>query len=101
MGRPKGSTGAKARAVELLMQRHNYDPVEALIVLVKDGDPEFGIPLDIEMRIGIHKELAKYAYPMRKAIEIEQGAGPITMTIVSGIEGAPGSAIEPDDLGID
>lgn len=100
MGRPKGATGAKSRAVTLLMQRRDYDPIEELITLLQDGDPDLGIPLDIDTKIGIHKELAKYLYPMRKAIEIEPGAGPITFAMISGIEGPPGSAIT-EDLGID
>lgn len=100
-GRPKGSTGEKARLVELIMQRYDYDPIEAMVLLVTKGDEELGLPIDLDMKITLHKELAQYRYPKRKAIEIESGAGPLNLVVYSGIEGPPGSDIEPDDLGLD
>ena len=101
-GRPTGRTGEKSRSVVLMMQRYGYDPIEAMIVLVTEGDPDLGMPLDLDARIGLHKELAQYRYPKRKAIEIEPGSGPITFVMSSGIEGPPGSAVpEPDELGLD
>jgi len=102
MGRPKGVTGEKSRMVSLIMQRYDYDPIEAMVKLVKDGDDELGLPIDLDMKIALHKELAQYRYPKRKAIEIEPGAGPLNLVVYSGIEGPPGSdAPEPDDLGLD
>lgn len=105
-GRPKGSTGAKSRAVEKLMREHGFNPIEAMIVLVTKGeelfDGEFW-PLHIEHRITLLKELAQYFAPKLKAMEIELGAGPLNLAVVSGIEGSPGSAVpdDIDDLGID
>ena len=93
--------GAKGRAIALMMRRHNYDPIEAMITLVTKGEEliegEF-FALPIDMRVSLHKELAQYRYPKRKAIEVNMGAGPLPIRVFSGIEGVPGSAVPDDDL---
>jgi len=99
-----GRSGAKGRMVEQIMRRHDYNPIEAMVVLVTKGeeiDEDDHIPLPLDLQVAIHKELAQYRYPKKKAIEVSTGAGPLAIAVVSGIEGAPGSAVPDDDLGID
>lgn len=79
MARPKGSAktgGRKAgtlnksnssqiEKIQNLCDSYNLDPFEALLKLSSD------LSLDINLRVGILKEIAQYIYPKRKSIEID------------------------------
>ena len=79
MARPKGipktggrktgtlnkSNSSQIEKIQDLCASYNIDPFEALLKL--SNDPS----LDINLRVGILKEIAQYVYPKRKSIEID------------------------------
>jgi len=76
-GRPKGTKGKKTIEVEEMMAKHNCDPIEAMIRLAKmaeedaqaEDTPKDRLP-HYQFAGQMHKELASYRYPKRKAIEL-------------------------------
>lgn len=82
LGRPRGSKNKDTRELEDIAARVGVNPFEALCLILK-GDkrklgydvPDIGmIPADwqlpLEMRIQAAKELCRYLYPQRKAVEL-------------------------------
>lgn len=60
-GRQKGTTNK--RTLEFIEALGSFDPVKALIDLYKKTE-------DDGIKLGVLKEMLKYIYPQRKAIEV-------------------------------
>ncbi len=80
-GKPKGLISKRTQLVLEKMEKKNYDPIDAMIDLALDP------MVDIEMKIGIHKDLAKYSYPKVTNPDQSQaggsGQGGVTVNIVN------------------
>ena len=74
-GRGKGSKNKKTLLVEDMMERHEYSPIESMIILAQDTKTDLGI------RAKLHSDLACFVYPKRKAIEHSGGSGRIIINI--------------------
>ena len=61
-GRAKGVPNKFTRSVMEICQEMNFDPVQGLIELARCAEDEGN-------RVTAHKELMKYIYPQRKAVE--------------------------------
>jgi hypothetical protein len=76
-GRPKGSKNRISTEVKDILRRAKVDPVTELLKISR----ERGVEVDVRLRVFC--ELAKYIYPQRKATEISGPAGaPLTITVV-------------------
>lgn len=71
-GRQKGTLNKRTRArrlgVEELLAKYGYDPLEAMIA--EASNPA----TDPEVRRGLHREIAAYAYPKLRATEANVSA---------------------------
>lgn len=69
-GRPKGSLNKKTLDLFDLCSKERIDPFRELLKLCKDGDPQ--------IKLTALKEVCRYLYPVRKAIEVTgEDGGPI------------------------
>lgn len=61
-GRKKGTPNKKTELLQQKLERHNYDPIDALVALIPELDPK--------SKAHVALELMQYVYPKRKAIEL-------------------------------
>ena len=59
------TNSSQIEKIQNLCDSFKLDPFEALLKLSSD------LSLDINLRVGILKEIAQYVYPKRKSIEID------------------------------
>jgi hypothetical protein len=61
-GRKAGTPNKKTQDLFEKCEKHGVDPFESLLLIARDGEKE-------ETRMQACKELCKYLYPQRKAVE--------------------------------
>lgn len=77
--RPKGRMSQLAMQAREIMDKHGYNPIEALIEIATD---EENTPLDL--RIQSHKELCKYYAPQLKSMDVNHAIkGSISFKLMS------------------
>ena len=62
-GRKSGTPNKRTQEVLEIFKRYHYNPIISMIKIAQDQD------VGIEIRKDMHKELAQYGFPKRKAIE--------------------------------
>lgn len=65
VGTPNKANILKQEHLELLLTKHDFDPMEALFkIAIDESNP-------LEVRVGVLKEIVGYLYSKKKAIELE------------------------------
>lgn len=62
-GRKKGTLNKSKQTVEDICQLMGYDPIRALIKIAQTSN-------DVAVQASCAKEVAKYVYPVKKAVEV-------------------------------
>jgi len=91
-GRPKGAKNKRSFIAELTVARHNYDPLDTLIEIAKGDWKALGFEsktkttytmngieveeehIPLQERNKAAKEVAKYLYSAKQAVELSTGA---------------------------
>jgi len=90
-GRPKGANGRKSRTLEERMACMGVDPLEQLVEIAVEARSQG----DLHLAVSAFKELARYVYPMRKAVDDREAAGASQPTIIKLITRVPASPEQP------
>lgn len=93
-GRPKGAKGRKSRTLEERMARMGVDPLEQLVEIAVEARGQG----DLHLAVSAFKELARYVYPMRKAVDDRELVGASEPTIIKIITRVPASPEQPGVL---
>ncbi len=93
-GRPKGAKGRKSRTLEERMARMGVDPLEQLVEIAVEARGQG----DLHLAVSAFKELARYVYPMRKAVDDRDTSGTSQPTIIKLITRVPASPEQPGVL---
>jgi hypothetical protein len=93
-GRPKGAKGRKSRTLEERMAGMGVDPLEQLVEIAVEARSQG----DLHLAVSAFKELARYVYPMRKAVEDRSLATASEPTIIKIITRVPASPEQPGVL---
>ena len=89
-GRPKGSRGRRTKSVEERIAKHGVDPIEALVGIGVEAR-EAG---DLALAASVFKELARYLYPQRKAVDPAAVQGPQIIEVITGVPRCPDDPLE-------
>ena len=65
LGKPNKRTTARQLAVQALCDKYHFDPLEAMIVMVRDTT------LDDALRVALLKEITQYVRPKLRAIIVQ------------------------------
>jgi hypothetical protein len=93
-GRPKGAKGRKSRTLEERMARMGVDPLEQLVEIAVEARGQG----DLHLAVSAFKELARYVYPMRKAVDDRETKSASEPTIIKIITRVPASPEQPGVL---
>ena len=93
-GRPKGANGRKSRTLEERMACMGVDPLEQLVEIAVEARSQG----DLHLAVSAFKELARYMYPMRKAVDDREALGASQPTIIKLITRVPASPEQPGVL---
>lgn len=93
-GRPKGAKGRKSRTLEERMAGMGVDPLEQLVEIAVEARSQG----DLHLAVSAFKELARYVYPMRKAVDDREARGASEPTIIKIITRVPASPEQPGVL---
>jgi hypothetical protein len=93
-GRPKGAKGRKSRTLEERMAGMGVDPLEQLVEIAVEARSQG----DLHLAVSAFKELARYVYPMRKAVDDRGPAVASEPTIIRLITRVPASPEQPGVL---
>lgn len=77
-GRPKGSPNKRSLQYLEVLEKHNFCPASAMIEIYEEARKEYEAHDDpqiksyyLKISSDMAKEMATYAYPRRKAVEVE------------------------------
>jgi hypothetical protein len=93
-GRPKGAKSRKSRTLEERMAHMGVDPLEQLVEIAVEARGQG----DLHLAVSAFKELARYVYPMRKAVDDRDTSGASEPTIIRLITRVPASPEQPGVL---
>ncbi len=86
--------GRKSRNLEERMARMGVDPLEQLVEIAVEARSRG----DLQLPVSAFKELARYVYPMRKAVDDRELVGDSEPTIIKTITRVPASPEQPGVL---
>lgn len=89
-GRPKGSRGRRTKSVEERIARLGIDPIEALVGIGLEAKEEG----DLALAASVFKELARYLYPQRKAVDPTTVQQPQIIEVITGVPRNPDDPLE-------
>ncbi len=92
-GRPKGAKGRRTKSVEERIATLGVDPIDALVAIGIEARDSG----DLTLAAGVFKELARYVYPQRKAVDPVAAQQPQVIQVITGVSRCPDDPVEDED----
>ena len=89
-GRPKGAKGRRTKSVEERVAKLGVDPIDALVAIGIEARDSGNLSL----AASVFKELARYVYPQRKAVDPAAVEQPCIIQVVTGVPRSPDDPVE-------
>jgi hypothetical protein len=89
-GRPKGAKGRRTKSVEERIAALGVDPIDALVAIGMEARDSG----DLTLAAGVFKELARYVYPQRKAVDPVAAQQPSVIQVITGVSRCPDDPLQ-------